>query len=61
MVPAEPAGWPGKEPAALELGLDLTLSLVGNHAQHVDGKHGSLLVLGYADILAFVHDRTSHE
>jgi hypothetical protein len=61
MMPPDLGGWPSDEPAALELGLDLALSLVGDHTQHFDGKHGSLLVVGYADIVALVHDRTSHE
>jgi hypothetical protein len=60
VVPSDPAGSLGNEPT-LELGLELTLSLVGDHAQHVDRKHGILLVVGSADILPDVHDRTSHE
>jgi hypothetical protein len=38
------ARWQLEEPPSAQLGLDLTLSLVGDHPQHVDRKHWNLLV-----------------
>jgi hypothetical protein len=44
MVPADQPQARAQQPSAAELGLDLTLSIVDDRAQHVMGKHWILLV-----------------